>query len=307
MTRKNIIPTTVLLTAAMLAFTGCDSGSTTVPEPAPGPWALTEVKTLEGFDVPECVLVDPAGGRAWVSNIETSEEGYWTADGKGFLSTLSLDGEVLELRQATQVADVPLEAPKGMCLLNGSLLVADITHGLVHAEGGTSGVIDIPGGTKCNDMAADGKYAYVTDTAQGKLFRIDPSGSDKPSEWKLSEIPAPEGINGVTCAGGKIFAVSWDLHEVYELDPAGKKPPVAFGLAEHFKNLDGIEVLDDGTFIVSDFVGKKVCSITPDRKTVTVLAELESPADIGLDRKRMLLYVPQFLKGKVVVYKLAKG
>ena len=66
----------------------------------------------------------------------------------------------------------------------------------------------------------------------------------------------------------------------------------------------GIEVLDDGTFIVSDLPAKKVFSVSPDRKTVRTLAELDSPADIGLDRKRNLLYVPQFFKNQAVVFKL---
>ena len=86
--------------------------------------------------------------------------------------------------------------------------------------------------------------------------------------------------------------------------PAGKKPPQPFGLASHFSRLDGIEVLDDGTFIVSDLPAKKVFSVSPDRKTVRTLAELDSPADIGLDRKRNLLYVPQFFKNQAVVFKL---
>jgi len=94
------------------------------------------------------------------------------------------------------------------------------------------------------------------------------------------------------------------LHEVYEVYPIGGKDPRPFRLAEHFTNLDGIEVLADGTFIVSDFMGNKVCAITPDEKTVYTLVELESPADIGIDRHTMTLYVPQFFKDKVVLFRL---
>jgi hypothetical protein len=103
-----------------------------------------------------------------------------------------------------------------------------------------------------------------------------------------------------------MFAVSWDLHEVFELDPTGDRPPQPFGVAEHFTNLDGIVVLDDGTFVVSDFTGNKVFAIARDRKTVYILAEIESPADIGLDRKRRLLYVPSFMGDRVFVFKLDK-
>jgi hypothetical protein len=105
---------------------------------------------------------------------------------------------------------------------------------------------------------------------------------------------------------GKLFAVSWTLHEVYELDPTGKEEPRSFGVASHFTNLDGIEVLEDGSFLVSDFTGNKLAVIAPDRKTVRVLKEIESPADIGLDRVRSLLYVPQFMKNRVAVFKLER-
>jgi hypothetical protein len=101
-----------------------------------------------------------------------------------------------------------------------------------------------------------------------------------------------------------MFGVSWGLHEVYELDPAGKEEPKPFGLAKHFKGLDGIEVLDDGTFIVTDFVGGKVCTISPDRKTVHEIIAVHSAADIGLDRQRRMLYVPSLMSNAVSAYKL---
>jgi hypothetical protein len=129
------------------------------------------------------------------------------------------------------------------------------------------------------------------------VYCISPDGEQR-------EIPAPKGVNGLTFDGKRLYAVSWDLHEVYELDPTGGAQPVAFGLAEHFTNLDGIEVLCDGTFVVSDFKGNKVSAISPDRTVVKTLIELDSPADIGLNRQKHLLYVPHFLERKVSVYHL---
>ena len=103
-----------------------------------------------------------------------------------------------------------------------------------------------------------------------------------------------------------MFAASWGEKEIYELDPAGKKEPVPFGLSAHFTTPDGIEVLDDGTFIVSDSEGNKVVTIATDRKTVRTLIEGPAPADFGIDRKKHLLYVPMFFKGRVDVYQLKK-
>jgi len=157
----------------------------------------------------------------------------------------------------------------------------------------------LPGAKRLNALAAAGEVVYVSDTEAGVVYRVDPAGGTR-------EIKAPEGVNGITFHGGKMFAVSWKLHEVYELDPSGGEAPRPFGVADHFTNLDGIEVLGDGTFIVSDFTGNKVSTIAPDRKTVRTLAELKTPADIGLDRGRGLLYVPQLKMNKAVVYRLKR-
>ena len=115
-------------------------------------------------------------------------------------------------------------------------------------------------------------------------------------------------INGITFFKEKMYAVSWSEHDLYELDSGGKAEPKPFGLAKHFKNLDAVEVLRDGTFIVSDYGGGKIYTVSPDGKTVHTIIETkgDTPADFGLDRKRSLLYVPYMKSSRVVVYKLEK-
>ena len=256
----------------------------------------------EGLNVPECTLPDPAAGVVYISNIETATEGYWVDDGKGFISLVTSEGQVKELRWLESTPDAPLNAPKGMCILGGYLYFTDNSRLMRCSieKGGPAEQVPLPGAKRLNDLATDGRGVWVSDVEAGKVYAVDPR------EGACREIKAPEGVNGLTFHGGKMFAVSWALHEVYELDPAGEKAPEPFGLAEHFTNLDGIEVMDDGTFIVSDLKGNKVSSIAPDRKTVRTLVELDSPADIGLDRGRGLLYVPQLIKGRAMAYKLER-
>lgn len=190
-----------------------------------------------------------------------------------------------------------------MCILDGYLYFTDnsrLMRGSLSDPAAVERVTDLEFG-KANDLATDGKLVWVSDTAEGKIFGIDPQTGT------AGEIPSPPSVNGLTFHNGQMFGVSWGEHDVYELDPAGKKEPKPFGIASHFTNLDGIEVLDDGTFIVSDLKGNKVAAISPDRKTVNILVEeIESAADIGLDRERGILYVPQLYKDKVVAFKLGK-
>jgi len=169
-------------------------------------------------------------------------------------------------------------------------------------DGKASLALLAPGGTPMNlrwrvsNMACDGVAVYVSDTAAGVVYRMAADG--------VTRVKAPAGVNGIAFSGGKMYAVSWDLHEVYELDPTGQGEPVPLGLARHFKTPDGIEGLQDGTLLVSDMHGNRVAAVTPDRENVYTLVELPTPADIGLDRERRLLYIPQFERDCVTVCRL---
>jgi hypothetical protein len=286
---------------------GCEEPPSSAPPPAtkpkePGPaWKLTKVGVIEGFKTPESVLIDPATSVGYVSNVEAEEGQYWSNDGKGFISRLLPGGKLDVLRWKTGVEDYKLSSPRGMCLYAGALYVADNTRvcrialDAIAPEGPIEGLQ----GKRLNDIATDGDAVYVSDTAAGRVYRIlGPSFSD---------VKAPEGVNGITFHGAKMFAVSWTTHDVYELDPAGKEDPRPFGLARHFRALDGIKILDDGTFIVTDYLGNKVCSIAPDRKTVHTLCKATTPADLGLGRRGGLLFVPQFEADSVVIYRLEKA
>jgi DNA-binding beta-propeller fold protein YncE len=284
--------TWLVLCLLSLAAVGCAAG------PA---WRAREIAAMGGFDAPECVAVDGMSHAALVSNIATATQQYWADDGAGFISRLRSGGAPESMRWKDSTPQLPLNAPKGMCILEAHLYVADNTrvvcYPIATAEPGRA--IDVPGARRLNDMASDGTAAYVSDTATGKIYRIDPKGDVK-------ELKGPPGVNGITFFKGRMFAVSWDLHEVYELDPHGKADPTPFGVAANFKTPDGIEVLDDGTFVVSDFTAGRVATISPDRRTVGTILLTQTPADIGLDRERGILYVPRLQANQVGVYKLEK-
>jgi len=249
------------------------------------------------------VVVDPATGYLYVSNIESKPDEYWANDGKGFISRLKPDGKVDAIRWRTSTPKCVLNAPKGMCIVGRTLYVADNSRVVTFSlTGAGTGVIKVPGAKQLNDMATDGKAPYVSDTETGKVYRLDVSG-----RGKHHVIRGPKSVNGIAFWKGRMYGVSWDLHDVYELDPSGKSDPKPFGLARHFQNLDGIEVLGDGSFVVSDFTGNQVCLIAPNRKSVAQVAACESPADIGLDRKRMRVYAPLFMKDEIKVYGLRQG
>lgn len=246
------------------------------------------------LDKPESVL-PTREGTVYVSNIATATEGYWEKDGKSFISILNADGAKA---MASGTAEVPLHAAKGMAVVGQHLYVADITDlKRIHLKSGRIESIALEGAQRLNDICADRGIVYVSDTQQGVVYRVDPKG-------KTQVLPAPTMVNGVTVHRGQLYAVSMGEHDVYRLDLKGKHPPRPFGLADHFKGLDGIEVLQDGTFIVSDLRGNRVATIDSDRRTVNTLVEIDGPADIGLDHENRL-YVPLLFADEVRVYSLS--
>ncbi|MFP4058570.1 MAG: hypothetical protein ACLF0G_17015 [Candidatus Brocadiia bacterium] len=271
---------------------------------APG-WTARQVILVRELNKPESVVVDPATGTGYVANVVARTEGtgsarFWAKDGTGFIASLKPGGLLHQYRWAESSPKAPLHSVKGMCILDGVLYAADIDRVVRYSvgTGQAMGPIEIPGAKRLNDMATDGQDVYVSDTATSTIYRL--RGDE------VEELKAPEGVNGITFWQGKMFAVSWPHHEIYELDPNGKREPRPFGLAGHFRTLDGIEVLPDGSFVVSDFEGDRVYWVGTDRRTVAPLVKAQTPADIGLDRERMLLFVPWLMGDRVTVHVLEK-
>jgi DNA-binding beta-propeller fold protein YncE len=295
LTMKSILVSIVAGFLCALVGSGCMTVDYT------GGWRALEVSSETGFATPECVVADSAGN-VFVANILPNEGVYWDDDGMGFVSRVSVEGRMEEAIWLGSRANSSIHSPKGMCILDGWLYINDSTRVKRCKLDDPNATLEsvLEGGERFNDAATDGRYVWVSDIKAGQVIRIDPQTKE------TLKIPAPAGVNGVTVWKERLFSVSWTEHDVYELDPAGEQEPRAFGLADHFTNLDGIEVLDDGSFIVSDFKGNKVSLISSDEKTVYPFIEILSPADIGIDRGRGLLYVPQFTEDKIVVFRLKK-
>jgi len=290
---------TVLVVGAMLA--GC--GPVVPSISSSDGWRVEKVATVTGLAVPECAAVLPETGEVFISNIDAPAEGaddrYNTDDNTGFITLLKAGGQLAAGRWVDSQVNAPSNSIKGLCVLKGVVYACDVDHvrRMSVETGQAIEPIIIHGAKFLNDAATDGKYIYVSDTITGKIHRLDGE--------KQIEIPGPPGANGIALGGGKMFVVSWAEHEIYEIDLDGIMPPKPFGLADRFKGLDGIEILSDGTFIVSDQKSNKIVLISADRKRIRTLVEVRGgPADFGIDRDRGLLYIPLIWDNSVAVYKL---
>jgi len=298
---KKLLQAAVCMAGA-LSLIACETrrDAATAPASAAAPWQLDKVPVfIRGFDTPECVAVDEKRDLAYVSNIVTKTGGYWEKDEKGFISLMEAEGMLKKLRWKDSTEEHPLNAPKGMCVCENLLYVADIDHVVTYDLAGEAvKAIEIPGAKMLNDAVAHDGFAYVSDTQTGKIWKLG---------LPMSRIKGPPSANGLAFdTQGRMYCVSYEAHEIYQVDPNGVEEPRPLGLAGHFAGLDGVEILADGTMIVSDQKLNGIFSVSADHKSVQKLAEVDAPADIGLDRKRNLLYVPMLFKSQVAIYKLRR-
>lgn len=261
----------------------------------PGSWRLEKRETLSGFARPESIAIDPTGSSLTVSN---QNGPFWQKDGQGFLTRLQPDGTVDQARWFPAVSAEAFDKPGGMAWCRDLLWVADIDC-LRICDPSTRQVRTLrpPGAKWLNDVASDGTRVFVSDSKANVIFAVHPDDT-------ITQVLSPPGPNGLAWFRGQLYGVSFSTHEIYILDAEGRESPKPFGLAAHFKFLDGLAFLADGTVLVTDYAAGQVSAVSPDHLTVTRLAELIQPADLVVDAEKDRLYVPQISPGLVQVFQL---
>lgn len=290
------------------------------PEPAPSEAAVeppveneapaTIVVKDAGLQTPESILHEPTSDVYILSNINGSP---LAKDDNGFISKLSPEGKVLELKWIDgSAADVELNAPKGLGISGNTLYVADIdvirTFDL--ATGKPSKQIKVEGASFLNDVtvAPDGTV-YVSDTGlkSGKDGALEPAKKDAiyklDSAGKLSTVIKGEQLgqpNGLYADASGLWVATWQ-GKVYRVTKDGKQEAA---LTAPGTQLDGLVQTGDGNVIVSSWEKSMVYLQTPDGQFSPLLADIKSPADIGYDSKRGQLMVPMFMDNSVQIQKV---
>lgn len=273
---------------------------------APKPLAPTPAVKYTGFSTPESVLWDEARDRYLVSNINGKPV---DADNNGFISELSPDGKVTNLKWIEAGKNkVTLNAPKGMAIVKDVLYVADLdTLRMFDVKtGAPKGDVKLEGATFANDVAAseDGKI-YVSDSGlkmEGSDFK--PTGTD--AVWvvekgkakalaKSTDLGKP---NGLLVDGKSLLVATFGTNELYKLDDKGQRSDVT-KLPKG--SLDGIVKLGD-MLLVSSWDAQTVYKGKLGGTFEPVLQSLEAPADIGYDKKRGRVLVPRFMGNAVEAY-----
>ena len=279
------------------------------PAPAPeAPKAPTPAFTVKdaGFATPESVVYDDKADVYLVSNINGSPS---AADGNGFISKVSPEGQVTELKWIDgSKKGSKLNAPKGLALSGDLLYVADIdtVRMFDRKTGKAKGEVKLKGATFANDISVgpDGKI-YVTDTGV-KFSDKGPEPTKTDSVWviekkkakalaKSEELGNP---NGVFATDQGVWVGTFGSGELFTVDAKGARASVQ-KLPKG--QIDGLLVAGDKVY-ASSWEASGIYVGTPGGEFTLVYTDLAAPADIGWDSKRNRLLVPQFNDNALVVF-----
>jgi sugar lactone lactonase YvrE len=243
--------------------------------------------------VPESVLLDVKNQRLYVSNIEGT--GPWDKDGKGSISLLTLSGKILNHSWVKG-----LNAPKGMAMFKDFLLVADVDSVVIidYAKAQILKKVYVEGATGLNDITTDKNgNMYISDSRNKKIFYIDAAKLNV-KNYLIEGLESP---NGVLYVDKTLYIV--DAGKFYKIDKDKNKILISEGFDG---GSDGIEQVDDNTFLISCWVGTIwLAKLNGEKKLMLdTRSDKINAADIGYDSKNKIVYVPTFWENNVTAYQL---
>ena len=219
-------------------------------------------------------------------------------DGEGWISKVSPEGEIIEGKWVEG-----LNAPHGMRTYQGTLWVADIDElvGIDLESATVTARIPVPDSEFLNDLdIADDGTIFVSDTLTNEIYQVTQDGDVSTfAPGVEKEFP-----NGLLIQDNKLIVAAWgnivDFNtfetdvpgNVFELDlNSGEKTIIT---TEPLGNLDGIELDEEGNFLVTDFYGKLYLVDPTKGEAEELLSDLEYSADIALITRQDLVIIPDF-------------
>ena len=251
-----------------------------------------------GFVSPESVVLDRARHQFYVSNMGPMSGGK---PGDGFISRVSEDGKILELKWVTG-----LENPKGLALANGRLYVGD-DPGMAEIDIAAGRIVawhkpaDGPGVFNDCTVDSDGNV-YVCSGRLDTVFRLH-DGSFEP--WYVLDKSRTGGLNGLKAEKNRILLGGWTVNvggkeepgHISTLTYSGKtlgrigSAPVC--------HIDGLEEDGAGGYTVTDWLTGDVLHVTADGGVTKLMNLGRGTADHTYLADRHLLVMPQMLEGKL--------
>jgi outer membrane protein assembly factor BamB len=264
---------------------------------------LEQAWQVTGLDGPESAVLDATEGVLYVSNVNGEPA---AADGNGYISKLSLAGEIQDKEWVTG-----LNAPKGLALHDGKLYVSDIDELVVidTASGEITARHKAPGATFLNDVTAhqDGRV-FVSDMMQNQIWKLE---GDQFEVWV--EDQALENPNGLLAEQDRLVVGAWGKpNEDFSTDVPGhlkavdyqSKEITSIGPGDPIGNLDGVEPDGQGGYLVTDWFSGGLYDIGADGKAEMIMDLNQGSADHEFVEDENLAVIPMMMDGTVNAYKI---
>ena len=258
------------------------------PEPAASPLPrLEQVWVAAGFSAPEGVATE--GDILYISNVAGEGD---AKDGEGWVSRLTLEGDVLEEKWIEG-----FNAPKGLAIRDGKLFVSDYDayHVVDIATAEIENTYPVEGAGFLNDITVWQGGVYMSDSGSARIFQIDVNGY---KEWLADD--RLRGVNGLTPDGERLLIATMSSGSLFETMGARDLTEIATGM----ENADGIAVLDDGSYLVSSWPGQ-IWHVSTDGETTELHNTVdETVYQNDLTRIGDMIIVPNWQPGTVTAWRL---
>lgn len=254
---------------------------------------------INGLSNPESVYASHEHPWLYISNTNGKN--------KGFISRVSKDGRIDELKWVDG-----LLSPTGMGLYKNHLYVVDykfvrvidvktakVIHSITHDS------VEM-----LNDLTiSDTGQILVSDILSGKIYQVS---NTELSVWFENElVPHP---NGLLFLEGEVIVAN--LGSKLSQSPTNEEYGSAYKIilqdkaisliAPSYKlgGLDGV-VAYQNDLLISHFPAGEIYKIT-NKERILIGTVTPSSADIGIDKKSSMLFIPFLLKNKVAAYQLSE-
>lgn len=261
-------------------------------------------KTSADLKNPESVIYHPGSDALFVSNVNGSPD---AADGNGFISILSDEGEIQTLHWLDG-----LNAPKGLAIKDDTLFVADLNELLEIDIKQKSIVKRYPadGAKFLNDVSLDRQgRVYVSDMMTNRIYRL------ADGEFKLwMDDPNLEAPNGLLVENEKLIVGSWgNMVDGFATDVPGHLKVIdlesraieSLGDASPVGNLDGVEADGKGNYLVTDWMKGRLLLITKTGSSQTLIEFEQGSADHTVMPEKNLVIVPMMMENRVSAFRIS--
>lgn len=272
--------------------------------------ALADKNIIEGFNSPESVVRD--GQYLYLSNVGVKLE-PGAKDGDGYIAKLDAKGNIVKKDFITG-----LDAPKGLAVLGDTIYAADIDHLLG---------FNLKSGEKVFDLNFSAEQtAYLNDVAVGDGGKLFVSATDINKIFKVNVKEKTYLDVGVTVSGpnglwfdaktNRLYVAGFASNEGKASGEVGvvdlsQKTASYRKIIDRPGYYDGIQPMDDGVLLVSDWVAFEqergvLIRVNVKNGTFDVIpGAYGGPADFLYVRKSggfpPRVYLPRMIDGKLEI------